>query len=276
MPAPESTGPERYRITESARRRVGTILRCRICGLSFLPGIVRRSGRSAYERGADPAYLAAEVDRLRNARRLLTMFPARGKLLDVGCAYGLLLRAAREMGFEPHGLEPSAEMAEAARRAIGVPVERGFLEDLEPSRSGPFDCVVLSDVVEHLEDPRRGLERVHGLLVSGGRVLILTPDAGSAIARALGRRWWGVFDDHNFYFDRPALARLLADTGFSVERFASFGRRFPVAAWAAKLRTYGGAWGRWSEKLVRSLHIGSWPLAVNLGDQMVCLARRRD
>ncbi|MFN7941376.1 MAG: class I SAM-dependent methyltransferase [Thermoanaerobaculia bacterium] len=276
LSAPAGAIPASYRITESARRRVGSILHCPNCGLSFLPGAIRRAGRAAYEQGVDPAYLASEEDRLRNARRLLEMFPQRGRLLDVGCAYGLLLRAAREMGFDPRGLEPSAEMAEAARRASGVPVERGFLEDLEPLRFQPFDCVVLSDVIEHLDDPRRGLERVRDLLAPGGRVLVLTPDAGSAVARTFGSRWWGVFDDHNCYFDRRSLARLLADTGFAVERFASFGRRFPLAAWAAKLRTYGGAWGRWSEALVKGLHIDGWPMAVNLGDQMVCLARRRD
>ena len=262
-----------YRITSSERRLIPFILRCSSCGLSYLPAAWRRSGRSTYESGADPEYLESESDRRLNARRLLEMLPSRGRLLDVGCAYGLLLRAARELGFDPHGLEPSHEMAAVARASTGFPIDVGFLEDVAPM-GPPYDVIVMADVFEHLEDPLAGLARARDLLARGGRILLLTPDVGSLAARLAGPGWWGLLDDHNFYFDRRTLRSALARTGFEVEILRSFGRRLPLGVWASKLRPYGARWSTLGESAVRLVGLSRTSLTVNFGDQMVCLARR--
>ena len=42
-----------------------------------------------------------------------------------------------------------------------------------------------ADVIEHLTAPAAVIDRIHGLLKPGGRLLILTPDLESLAARAL-------------------------------------------------------------------------------------------
>jgi SAM-dependent methyltransferase len=72
------------------------------------------------------------------------------------------------------------------------------------------------DVIEHIDPPRRTLERVHELLRPRGLLLLVTPDAASLSARVLGRRWPHLLPEHVVCFSRDGLRRLLAATGFDV------------------------------------------------------------
>ena len=113
-----------------------------------------------------------------------------------------------------------------------VPVAEGTLETatVEP---GSFDVVTFWEVIEHVSDPRDFLSRIARLLKRGGWALLSTPDAGSLVARMLGRRWlgWQKVPEHLFYFDRPTLRRLLDETGFDVvdQRYVPLTVTWPYA-----------------------------------------------
>jgi SAM-dependent methyltransferase len=267
-------GDGTYRLTRSTRRRIGAILRCRSCGLGMLPPPTGMATR--YAEGADPLCAAQADVRIRNARTILQQLPPPidgAQLLDVGAGYGFLLEAARALGYSPIGVEPSRAAAEFARRTYGLDVR---CEAVEETRFAPasFDVVTMTDVVEHLADPAAELGRIHQWLRPGGRLLVLTPDIGSPIARALGRLWWGLHDDHYFYLSRASLARLLSERGFRVERIRSCGRSFPLSHWIFKLTAYHEGLARALAGVTRALRLASAEIAVNLGDQMVCVAQR--
>jgi len=264
-------GPKEFRITRSDRGLIGAIVRCVGCGMVWLP---KRFAVADYEESADPYYARQASDRIRNAHRLLQWVPAGGRLLDVGCACGFLLVAARERGFEAEGIEPSAWATDYARRELGLSVRRGTLTtcDLAPEQ---YDVVVLADTLEHLTNPRKTLATIHRILREGGRLLLLTPDIGSAAARLAGRRWWALLDDHYFYFSRVTLRRILAGEGFEVERLAAFGREFPLSHWLFKLSQYSVALYRNAERAGRWLRVDRLRIRVNLGDQMACVARKK-
>jgi SAM-dependent methyltransferase len=92
-----------------------------------------------------------------------------------------------------------------ARQALGSSVRRVVtsVEDLTAEAiGGPVQYAVMGDLLLHLRDPVRGLERVHDALAPGGRLLtleqvnvplsILRPRraAGSFQARATKMNWW--------------------------------------------------------------------------------------
>lgn len=261
-----------YRITHSERRLVRAIVRCADCGMVSLP---RRYAPSAsYEDAADPYYLDQAPQRVANAHRLLDLVPPGGRLLEIGCACGFLLIAARERGFAVEGVEVSTWAAAYARDNCALAVHTGCVEALDlPAES--FDVVVMADVIEHLLDPRQTLRHIHRVLRPGGRLLLLTPDVGSPAARLLGPRWWGLLDDHYFYFSRRTLRRFLGEEGFAVERIAAFGRAFPLSHWVFKLAPYGRTLHAAAARAARALRIDGLQVSINLGDQMSCVARKK-
>jgi SAM-dependent methyltransferase len=203
------------------------LLRCTNCRNGFVPkGLVPADLEAIYSRAyfegkeatGYPTYLAdSRVISKNFARRLRfieRLDPPGRRILDVGAAYGLLLRAARDSGWEPYGVEIAEDCAREATRISGAPVVAGNFADV--ALDGPFDAIVMLDVVEHLRDPMAGLRRAFELLSPRGILLIETNDIDSPWARLLGNRWWFLDPpQHLFYFSLSGLKELLREAGFS-------------------------------------------------------------
>ncbi len=110
------------------------------------------------------------------------------RALDIGCGQGANLLAARELGCEVLGIEPSREHSRTARDLFGLPVEDGYFSAsrLSPRR---FDLIILSHVIEHIFDPRAFIIDILKVLAPGGVLVIVTPNAGSSTLWFVGRHW---------------------------------------------------------------------------------------
>jgi SAM-dependent methyltransferase len=269
--APPPAVSTRYRITHSERRLVRAIVRCVDCGMVTLP--LQSAPPVTYTDAADPYYIEQAAQRIVNAHQLLGCIPAGGRLLEIGCACGFLLVAARERGFTVQGVEMSAWASSYARDTYGLDVKTGRLETLN-APAASYDAVVMADVIEHLPDPRTTLHHIHRVLRPGGRLLLLTPDIGSLMARVFGPRWWGLLDDHYLYFSRQTLTQFLEQEAFTVDRIRALGRVFPLSHWVFKLAPYSRALERAAARVTRALHIDGRQISINLGDQMACVARK--
>src|SRR5207247_2095959 len=137
---------------------------------------------------------------------------------------GSFVAAAAERGWDAEGVEPSAW---AVRRAgeRGLQVRQHTLEDHGLSE-GRYQLVVLGDVLEHLADPGAAVDAAARLLEPGGVLYLTVPDAGSPLARTLGRRWWSVLPMHLQYFTRGSLRQLLEGRGLAVRSMTSHAKVF--------------------------------------------------
>lgn len=95
--------------------------------------------------------------------------PRGGRVLDVGCGTGALVRAAREAGHEAIGVEPDPEMAALAGSLLGEHVAVAGLPDLPYADDG-FDAVVANFVLNHVDDPRAGARELVRVAAPGGFV----------------------------------------------------------------------------------------------------------
>jgi hypothetical protein len=71
--------------------------------------------------------------------------------------------------------------------------------------------------LEHTQDPRAQLTRIHALLKPGGVLALAVPNIRSLGARLAGRSWpWIAPPAHLWYFSSTTLARLLSQCGFEI------------------------------------------------------------
>ena len=139
-----------------------------------------------------------------------------GRLLEIGSGEGDFLVSAIERGFKVTGVEYSEHACAVATRKVTPrsPAEIICGEITDVPGSGIYDVCVLSDVLEHVRNPRHLLERVHELLRPEGTLFIATPSLDSWSARLLKNRWMEFKPEHLFYFDSSTLQTLLIDCGY--------------------------------------------------------------
>lgn len=115
----------------------------------------------------------------------LPMVPDGGRHLEIGPGHGLFLYfAARQNRLGAvAGMDVSPTSIQKTRHALellGVekPVEltlQDMMEAVETSFQDQFDSIVISEVLEHLEDPYKGLAGAVQWLAPGGLMLINVP-----------------------------------------------------------------------------------------------------
>ncbi|HCV44269.1 MAG TPA: hypothetical protein DGH68_12345 [Bacteroidetes bacterium] len=147
-----------------------------------------------------------------------------GDFLEVGCAGGAFLNAAREVGFNVKGVEYSTEAADFARKRFNLDVTTGNLEGVGfPSAS--FDVIFMGDVLEHLPDPRATLAEIHRVLRTGGLLAVECPMQtntlfsrfGFLLYSFVGKRAAVHLPPYHLFEYRPASMRnLLQRVGFEV------------------------------------------------------------
>ena len=263
-----------WRCTSFGHRHHPPIYGCDDCGLLFQwPMPPAEALTEAYGAVVDPLYMAERDNRILTFRKAIrTLGPASGRrLLDVGAYCGYFLEVARETGFRAEGLELSRWAASIAR-GHGFTVHSEPLETRALS-SDRYHVLTLWDVIEHLPDPREELAAAHRLLVPGGRLHLSTIDTGSLLARLLGARWPWLMDMHLVYFDRPTISALLEEAGFRVLDIRTYSHTVSSGYLFRKVGASFPALAPLARLLGRVVP-PSWPIPVNLGDNMLVTAER--
>lgn len=201
-----------YDFTPEHTRTYRVVL-CRACRHAFCSPRPEQLWKE-YRAVEDPAYLERGPDRLATSRKVLRRigrFLPSGRLLDIGCATGDFLSAARER-YQAEGLELSGWAAGIAR-GRGLTVHSSDLAGFR-SPDGPYDLITLWGVIEHFEDPAQEIRRISGLLKPDGLVCLWTGDIESWPARLFGRKWWYIQGQHLQIFSRHSLRKLFTAAGF--------------------------------------------------------------
>lgn len=204
------------------------MVRCQECGLHYMnvrpsPELLQKVYAAEYftaprTQGDVSNYEADKPNVLRFARARLDvlerLLPGKGRLLDVGCALGFYLDAAKDRGWRVSGMDISDYAVDFARERLGIEeVYRGTVETLDFPREH-FDAIVCSLVFEHFLDPRACLAKMTGWLRPGGYLALKIPHAGGVMCRFTPERWFASHPDNHFCDYTPeTLNRLLLSAG---------------------------------------------------------------
>jgi SAM-dependent methyltransferase len=157
------------------------------------------------------------------------------KVLDVGCGGGRHIRQTRLLpGIDAIGLDLGAKEVRDTQRMLTeldtyvpqfggtVPgagqwmVMRGSVYAL-PFPDATFDCVIISEVLEHLHEDDRALRELLRVLKPGGVLAASVPREGpEAVCWALSKRYRNTPGGHVRIYRRSKLRRKLSDAGVRI------------------------------------------------------------
>lgn len=175
----------------------------------------------------DPSTYVHVWSRMRGQVRddLLLYIPLDARsMLELGCGEGALGALVKQrQKCRVVGIELDPEAAAVARKKIDD-VYTGDVRHIIEVIHERFDCIVASEIVEHVDDPWSLLSDLRRITAPGGRLVISIPNIANA--SIIGDLLEGRFDytyiglacaGHLRFFTRSSIEDLLAIAGWRVE-----------------------------------------------------------
>jgi len=104
------------------------------------------------------------------------------RILDVGCGDGVLLSLIGRG--QLYGVDPDQDSLEYAAGKVAAKLVKASAESL-PFKSGFFDVVIATEIIEHLRQPEKLLGEAARVLKRGGRLILTTPVKSTGLADQL-------------------------------------------------------------------------------------------
>ena len=195
--------------------------------------------------------------------------PPNASILDLAAGSGAMCLRLKDIGMRPTGTDIVSENFRLHSQVDFFAANLN--EELPADLYQKFDCVVATELIEHLENPRGLVRQCANLLRPGGLLILSTPNTESSISlvqfvRSGDFRWFTpdqyVNDGHITPMLLPVLRNALQESGFVDIQIDSI----------APLRFRGLAW--WRMRLL------AWALRKAIGrplregDFLIVSARR--
>lgn len=147
----------------------------------------------------------------------------KGRIFELGCGSGIFLAEARNRGWETAGVD-FGDWRHDPEGDRTLHIKRCSIFDCHfPENS--FDAVFMASVLEHLQDPRRYLQKLYALLKPGGIICATgVPNVHSFTILLKVDRWIGNHPpSHLLFFSRKTARELFDKVGFHDIRIRSYG-----------------------------------------------------
>lgn len=208
-------------------------VRCQHCGLIYLnprPKSIEELNPAVMETGVDyftrKGYSPDKQNYYKKYLKKFEEYRETNRLLEIGCASGGFLYAARDCGWQAKGIEYFEPAARYGRDRYNLDIIAGSLLEIDLPREY-FDLVIMNMVIEHLEDPIGALSKIHQLLRPKGAVYIHTPNYDSLTLKLFPTYKKFFPKDHFYFFTVKTLERALKKTGFQIIWKKTRGFEFP-------------------------------------------------
>jgi len=118
-------------------------------------------------------------------------------ILEVGSGLGYLTYALNKAGYTTVGLDISEDAISKAKKAYGDYYKADDLFRLAKVQTEHYDCIIMMEVIEHVENPTAFIEAALSLLAPGGKLIMTTPNK---TATPPGTIWHSDFPPVHLWF----------------------------------------------------------------------------
>lgn len=141
-----------------------------------------------------------------------SLYPQKGKLLDVGCGTGMFLNEARENGWKVNGIEPDSGARQIAEKVNKVTIRTEILTSFQ---SEQFNIITMWHVLEHVHLLNETVDWLKGRLSENGYLIVAVPNHESKDAD-IYKQQWAAYDvpRHLYHFSQKSMRQLFEQRGF--------------------------------------------------------------
>jgi len=255
--------------------RVYSMVQCEQCGLAYInprlkqEAILATYQDSAYfqrgegsvtgyndytiDRDLHQLFFNSQLDSIEKQR------PGKGRLLDIGSAFGYLLDEARRRGWQVEGIELSGNALHYSRDELKLTIHDRPLRE-NNFAPGTFDAIVMDDVIEHYGDPAAEIREVARVLAKGGVYLLHTPNFDSAWRALMGEKWVHLKpEEHLYYFSPTTLSDMLSKNGFNIIYARTRGKATDLAYIFGVMKKFLPFGGKFLERTLGRLPLARKP-----------------
>ncbi|UTC61250.1 methyltransferase domain-containing protein [Treponema sp. OMZ 787] len=197
-------------------------------------------------------------------KREYSIFDGEKKLIDIGCAYGPFVLAAKYSGWYAVGTDISEAAVKYVTDELKLPAfvsafpalpesydyiyqkqmtGSGFESVVTPIKDGGFAAVTMWFVIEHFQDLDSVLKKVNDLLMPGGIFAFSTPNLSGVTGTFSPYKFFAESPaDHYSIWDAKTVRDQLGMYGFKVLKIVSTGHHPERFKWCKNLKKNGLLW----------------------------------
>jgi 2-polyprenyl-3-methyl-5-hydroxy-6-metoxy-1,4-benzoquinol methylase len=198
-----------------------TLVRCQKCHLIYLNGLQSNLNIENYayynkriNMTKDELYNSITEKRYTALLKKIEAHRKNNEILDVGCGEGHFISVAKSMQWHITGIETTPYAVEICKK-FGLNVMHSGLLGINLQRDY-YDIVTMFEVLEHLESPKKYLNKINSILRRNGILIITTPNFNCLARLLLKERCNIIHKQHLCYFTPNTVKSLLKECNFKV------------------------------------------------------------
>ena len=188
-----------------------TLYKCRLCSLVFSE-YINLKFENNYKNVKDIEYLNQSKFKKQTfiffIEKIKRYLNKKCSVLEIGSYYGVLAQLVQPIVKEYIGLELSKHASMYSRKNLKLNIiNKSFIEYSKSDKK--FDIILMTDVIEHVDDPFILLSLIEKKLKKNGKLILSTFNFDSFFAFITGKYYPWIIPMHKYYFSSDTLSNIL-------------------------------------------------------------------
>ena len=207
-----------------------TLYKCKKCDLVFSE-YANSSFEEAYTNVEDKKYIQQIPFKKKYFdlffSKIKSFLNEKHKVLEIGSYYGVLGNIIKPHVKNYTGLELSKHAAEYSKKNFKLNITNESLDKFL-KRNILFDAIIMSDVIEHLDNPFNTLNLIEKNLEPNGILIFTTFNMDSIVSKIMKSKYHWIMPMHKFYFSNSTLRYFLRANNMDIFKTKSDARLISI------------------------------------------------
>ena len=196
------------------------------------------------------------------------------KVLEIGSYYGVLGNLINPHVKEYHGLELSTHAANYAKKNFNLNIITEQPEEYL-KKNIKYDLIIMTDVIEHLDNPFEILTLIERNLVEGGQLILSTFNFDSMFSKIMGKKYPWIIPMHKYYFSNSTINNCLIKSNLKLFDIQNDVRLISIEYLFQKFNVIFSPFKFISRVLLKFKFIKNLTIKINLYDLKIYFCKKR-